>query len=203
MTVPHTPTRYGTTRVPIEQLDDPWADLAPDAKRTRLLAAAREVFAEQGLDAPMPAIARAAGAGVGSLYRQFASKDELVAALAEGYLARLKVRLEAALAEDDAWTALESLLWTVLGDSAADDVAAKALHLAADTGAADVSAGREHVRAMLDRLVARAQEQGTLRADATRLDVSLVINAARAVRRLDPDAWRRMVEIALDGLRAR
>jgi len=195
------PVRYSS--VPTEQLEDPWADLEPDAKRARLLAAAQQVFAEQGLDAPMPAIARAAGAGVGSLYRQFASKDDLVAALAEGYLARLRVKLEAALEEDDAWAALERLLWTVLGDSAADDVAAKALHLAADHGVAEVSAGREGVRSLLDRLVSRAREQGTMRADATRLDVSLVINAARAVRRLEPDAWRRMVELALDGLRAR
>lgn len=189
--------------MPTEQLDDAWADLAPDAKRTRLLAAAQQVFAEQGLDAPMPAIARAAGAGVGSLYRQFASKDDLVAALAEGHLARLQVRLAEALEEDDAWVALERLLWEVLGDSAADDVSAKALHLAADNGAAEVSAGREHVRALLDTLVSRAREQGTMRADATRLDISLVINAARAVRRLEPDAWRRMVELGLDGLRAR
>ena len=50
-------------------------------KRARLLRAAGEVFARDGLDAPMPAVAAAAGAGVGSVYRQFPSKHDLLAAL--------------------------------------------------------------------------------------------------------------------------
>ena len=58
-----------------------WAQLDAPGKRARLLRAAGEVFARDGLDAPMPAIADAAGAGVGSVYRQFPSKRELLAAL--------------------------------------------------------------------------------------------------------------------------
>ena len=71
----------------------------PPPSASACSSAAERVFAEHGLDAPMPAVARAAGAGVGSLYRQFASKDELVAALAERRLTRIGVRLEDALAQ--------------------------------------------------------------------------------------------------------
>ena len=58
-----------------------WADLDQEDKRARLLQAAGEVFARDGLDAPIPAVAAAAGAGIGSVYRQFPSKRDLLAAL--------------------------------------------------------------------------------------------------------------------------
>ena len=177
-----------------------WSALDPDAKRDRLLLAAERVFARDGLEAPMPTIAQAAGAGVGSLYRQFPSKDELVAALAERRLHALAAELETALGEPRAWVALERFLWHVLGDGASDDVSARAI--AAAAADAPVREAREHVRGLLDALVGRAQAQGDMRADATRLDVSLVIMAARAVRHVSPAAWRRIVELSLDGLRA-
>jgi AcrR family transcriptional regulator len=175
-----------------------WAELDAAAKRDRLLAAAERVFAEGGLDAPMPAVARAAGAGVGSLYRQFASKDELVAALAERRLAWLETELDAELAERDAWAALQRFLWRALGDDASDDVAAQAISSASSS--ASVQAARARVQERIARLVAAAQAQGAVRADATRLDVTLVIVAARAVRKAQPAAWRRIVELAIDGL---
>jgi AcrR family transcriptional regulator len=175
-----------------------WSTLAADAKRERLLAAAERVFAEHGLDAPMPAVARAAGAGVGSLYRQFPSKDDLVAALAERRLLRIGARLDDALSQEQAWPAIRQVIEDILGDHAADDVSAHAFAIAAAD--APVREARRRVRAQLDELVARAREQGALRADATRLDVSLVITSARATRHLGEAAWRRMVELALDGL---
>jgi AcrR family transcriptional regulator len=178
-----------------------WSELDPDAKRGRLLLAAERVFARDGLEAPMPAVAQAAGAGVGSLYRQFPSKDELVAALAERRLHALAAELETALGEPRAWDALKRFLWHVLGDGASDDVSARAIAAAAAADA-PVREAREHVRGLLDALVGRAQAQGDMRADATRLDVSLVIMAARAVRHVSPAAWRRIVELSLDGLRA-
>jgi AcrR family transcriptional regulator len=177
-----------------------WAELDAAGKRDRMLAAAERVFAEGGLDAPMPAVARAAGAGVGSLYRQFASKDELVAALAERRLAWLQAELDAALREDDAWAALQRFLWRALGDDASDDVAAQAISSASTS--TDVQAARARVQERIAELVAAGQAQGAVRADATRLDVTLVIVAARAVRKAQPAAWRRIVELAVDGLRA-
>ena len=83
----------------------------------------------------MPAIARAAGAGVGSVYRQFASKDELVAALAERRLATLQAALDDALAGDDAWAGLQAFVWRALGDDGSDDVAAQAIASSSDVQA--------------------------------------------------------------------
>src|SRR3954447_14697251 len=91
-----------------------WAGLTGDEKRERLLQAAEQLFARDGLAAPMPAVASAAGAGVGSLYRQFASKEELVAALARKRLEHVENELDAALGLDDAWAGLQQFLWRVL-----------------------------------------------------------------------------------------
>jgi AcrR family transcriptional regulator len=172
-----------------------WSTLDADAKRERLLAAAEGVFAEHGLDAPMPAVARAAGAGVGSLYRQFPSKDELVAALAERRLTRIGVLLDEALTRPRAWPALREVIEAIVADG---DVSAQAI--ASATAEPTVAQARQNIRSQLDELVARAQREGDLRADATRPDVTLVIASARATRHLGEAAWRRLVELALDGL---
>jgi len=181
--------------------DTSWTALAPEAKRDRLLAAAERVFAEGGLDAPMPAIAREAGASVGSVYRQFSSKDELVAALAERRLAALQAALDDALAGDDAWAGLKAFVWRALGEDGSDDVAAQAI--ASASAFKPVRKARKRLHARLETLIERAKAQGTIRADATRIDVTVTIVGARAVRHVRPDDWRRMVELTLDGLRAR
>jgi AcrR family transcriptional regulator len=178
-----------------------WMALDAGAKRDRLLAAAERVFAERGLDAPMPAIASAAGAGVGSLYRQFASKDELVAALAERRLSELQAALDDALAVDDAWAGLQAFVWRALGDDGSDDVAAQAI--ASSSAFKPVRKARKRVHSRLETLIERAKAQGTIRGDATRVDITMTIVGARAVRHVRPDDWRRMVQLTLDGLRAR
>src|SRR5580692_9063657 len=88
-----------------------WSDLSAEDKRARLLTAAGEVFAREGLDAPMPAIAAAAGAGVGSVYRQFPSKRDLLAALVVERLSEMEADVDAALASTDGpWPALTGVL---------------------------------------------------------------------------------------------
>src|SRR4051794_29987141 len=75
----------------------PWAALDPASKRERLLGAAERVFHRHGIDAPVPAIAAAAGVGVGSVYRAFASKDDILAALAVERLEWFTKEAQAAL----------------------------------------------------------------------------------------------------------
>lgn len=176
-----------------------WTNLAAGEKRERLLAAAEALFARDGLDAPMPAIAAAAGAGVGSLYRQFPSKEELVAALALKRLAHIDTELDAALAAAEPWAGLERFFWRVLEPYACDDLIAQAIATASEH--TEVVAARDGVAAKVDRLLDAARVAGTVRPDATGLDVHLVFVAARAARGVEPDAWRRMVTLALDGLR--
>src|ERR687885_158221 len=76
-----------------------------DARRNRerVIAAARICMAREGLDAQMEDIARAAGVGVGTVYRHFRTKDELVDALAAERFERLRDLAHEALAQDDPW----------------------------------------------------------------------------------------------------
>jgi AcrR family transcriptional regulator len=178
-----------------------WSELETDAKRARLLEAAGEVFARDGLDAPMPTIAAAAGAGVGSVYRQFPSKDDLLAALVVERLAAVEKEADAALADAGGpWAALTALLWTVAERQASDDVLAEALATLSDHP--DVQRALAATLVSLDTLIGGAAEEGRLRADATVLDVRLVLAATRAARGLEPGAWRRMLELGIDALDA-
>jgi AcrR family transcriptional regulator len=178
-----------------------WSELETDAKRARLLEAAGEVFARDGLDAPMPTIAAAAGAGVGSVYRQFPSKDDLLAALVVERLEAVEKEADAALADAGGpWAALTALLWTVAERQASDDVLAEALATLSDHP--DVQRALAATLISLDTLIGAAAEEGRLRADATVLDVRLVLAATRAARGLEPGAWRRMLELGIDALDA-
>src|SRR5258706_8505106 len=91
-----------------------WSTLDAGSKRRRLLEAAEVVFARDGLDAPVPAIAAAAGAGIGSIYRAFACKQDIVAALAVERLAWFTREADAALAARDAGAALQAPLRAIV-----------------------------------------------------------------------------------------
>ncbi|MEA2370760.1 MAG: hypothetical protein QOH12_1154 [Solirubrobacteraceae bacterium] len=178
-----------------------WSGLCAEEKRTRLLRAAGEVFARDGLDAPMPAIALAAGAGIGSVYRQFPSKRDLLAALVIERLSEVRDRIDAAPAgAEGPWAALTDLLWLLAERRADDDVLGEAIvTVSADPG---VQAARASTNEALGRLLAAAQAEGRVRADATTLDLRLVLAATGAATQLEPDAWRRMLELGIDGLAA-
>ena len=183
-------------------LAGPWAELGAEEKRERLLSAAGEVFAREGIEAPMPAIAAAAGAGVGSVYRQFPSKEDLLAALVVRRLDVVAADIEAALADPgDAWAAFVELMWQLADLQATDDVAAEAI--ATVSSHAEVAARAKLCEERLDVLLAAARETGRLRADASAADVRLLLAAVRATRRREPASWRRMLELGLDGLAAR
>jgi AcrR family transcriptional regulator len=178
-----------------------WSTLDAADKRARLLQAAGEVFARDGLDAPMPAVAAAAGAGVGSVYRQFPSKHDLLAALVVERLGETERGAEAALAGgEDRWSALTGLLWTIAERQAADDVLGEAMATVSEHPA--VVQALESTVLSLERLLAAARAQGVLRADATTLDLRLLFAATRAAGQFEAQAWRRMLELGIDALRA-
>jgi AcrR family transcriptional regulator len=178
-----------------------WSELDAEAKRARLLAAAGEVFAREGLDAPMPAIAAAAGAGVGSVYRQFPAKQDLLAALVVERHEAVEREAEAALASPDGpWLALNALLWSIAERQASDDVLGEAMATVSEhPEVIEVVATTMHA---LEDLLAAAKAEGQLRPDATALDLRLLFAATRSARALNPDAWRRMLELGIDALEA-
>ncbi len=179
--------------------DAGWSTLDAAQKRARLLRAAGEVFARDGLDAPMPAIAAAAGAGVGSVYRQFPSKRDLLAALVIERLEESRAGAEQALARDaGAWDALVALLWTLAERQAADAVMGEAMAMVLEHP--DVQVAFERTLIALEALLAAARAEGTLRADATALDLRLLFAATRAAGQLEAGMWRRMLELGIDAL---
>ncbi|HEV2924516.1 MAG TPA: TetR family transcriptional regulator [Solirubrobacteraceae bacterium] len=178
-----------------------WANLDPEEKRRRLLRAAGEVFARDGLDAPMPAIAAAAGAGIGSVYRQFRSKRDLLAALVVERLTDVEDGAKDALASAvGPWAALTAFLWKLAERQAGDHVFAEAMATVSEDPA--VRRALESTTETLERLLGAARAEGRLRADATTLDLRLLFAATRAASELESGAWRRMLELGIDALEA-
>lgn len=175
------------------------------ANRERIVAAARVAFAADGVDVPVEAIARRAGVGMGTLYRHFPAKEDLIDAVLEDAFDEFIGAAEEALAEEDAWDALRTFLERVF-----------ALHVE-NRGLKDVLATRSHgqtraesmrtkMRALLRRMIVRAQEQGALRSDFTPEDMPLVFwtvgRVIEVTADVAPELWRRYLGLLLDGLRA-
>ncbi len=181
--------------------------LRADAERNRvaLLAAAREVFSEHGLDASLDEIARRAGVGNATLYRRFPTRRDLIAAVFADRKATQVELAERALREPDAWRGFTGYV-TALGELQVTNRGLGELLVAVDF---DDDERLSQLRATSHRLtrevIERAQHAGTLRADFTLEDLMLLLMAnAGVIRRApDPDGWRRLLDLTLDGLAAR
>jgi AcrR family transcriptional regulator len=174
--------------------------------RARLLEAAKAVFAERGLDATMDEIARRAGVGVGTAYRRFRNRDDLINALLEERLDEFMGIVDEALAEPDPWRALTSFLERAM-KMQAEDRGFKELQLQSDEGRERLRMFRARLRPLVAELMRRAREAGELRDDVVEDDVLLVSLMTGAVgdfsASVEPQLWRRALAIQLDGLRAR
>jgi AcrR family transcriptional regulator len=181
--------------------------LRRDAQRNRdrIVVAARACFAQEGLGVPLDEIARRAGVGVGTLYRHFPLREDLVDAVFERVLEELVAVAEEALGVDDAWQGFRSFLERALAlhvenRGLKDVVATRA------SGRERVEAVRARMRPLVRRLAERAQAAGRLRADFAPEDVPLLFWAASRVMEatgdVAPGAWRRYLGLVLDGLRA-
>ena len=180
--------------------------LRADAERNRqrIVEAARLVFAERGLDAPLDAIAQRAGVGPATLYRRFPRRDDLIVACFAPKLAEYAAAVEEALVAPDAWTGFCAFFEHVCAMQAADPGVQDVLTATFPTDRA-VEEQRARAFARFGELVRRAQAEG-LRADFVPEDLVLLLMAnagvVRAMRDATPDAWRRFVGLMLDALRA-
>jgi AcrR family transcriptional regulator len=166
----------------------------------RLLDAAREVFATQGFDAPVSAVARRAGLGMGSLYRRYGSKTELLQRLCLLAMEQAIEAAETAVAAEDAWDGLAGYVRTCVafGSGALAPLAGTI-----ETTPEMWQASRRG-RDLLAAVVERARHDGGLRPDVTALDVAWLIElfSRRAATGAGDDGVRsRLLAIALDGLR--
>ena len=173
--------------------------------RNRILAAARAAFAAEGVDVPVEAIADRAGVGMGTLYRRFPTKHDLVQAVIEESLDAFVVAAEEALAEDDPWTGFTGFVERVL-ELHVENRALREVLAGTEHGHAR-DAVRRRVRPLVRRLIERAHADGSLRPDFAPEDMPLVFMTAGRVleagRGVAPDLWRRYLGLLVDGLRAR
>lgn len=184
------------------------AQLRADAERNRLavLDAARAVFGEQGLEAPLEEVAARAGVGIATLYRRFPTRQDLVvAALSDRVVQYLKIA-EGALEAQDAW---EGFAGFVARASAlqADDRGLSDLLFMALPASEEVERLRRLAQARIAELIGRAKAEGSLRPDFDQEDLRLMLLGEAAIVRVTrkdaPEAWRRYVALMLDAFSAR
>jgi AcrR family transcriptional regulator len=174
-----------------------------ERNRQRILDAARIVFAERGLRASHDDIAREAGVGVGTVYRRFPEKEQLIDALFVERMDEIAALAETARAMDDPWEALVHFM--VAGQELqCEDRGLKELALGEEAGR--IERARDRVSPIVEEIFGRAQAAGAIRADVAFTDLPLIhlgVGAASdATREVAPEAWRRLLALTLDGLRA-
>lgn len=177
-----------------------------ERNRTALLAEARALFAELGLEAPLETIARQAGVGIATLYRHFPTREQLVGAALLDQVADYVGAAEQALASDDPWSGfvgfVERICAMQAGDRGLGDLLSMALP--ADQEIEDL---RIRANVMVIALVERAKAAGKLRPDFAGEDLLLLLIAGAAIVHITgrdaPDSWRRHMALQLDAFRAR
>jgi AcrR family transcriptional regulator len=185
--------------------DEPCLRADAERNRRRLIAAAREVFAERGLDAPMEEVARQAGVGVATLYRRFPTRDALIAGAFEASMASYADSVAEALADPDPWTGLRGHLERVCAMQAEGRGNAYALTMTFPMAKRFESQRRRAYEGLVE-LIDRAKATGRLRADFSPEDVALLMMAnagvVGATADTAPDAWRRLVAYLLQAFAA-
>ncbi|GAA0479613.1 hypothetical protein Ade02nite_39330 [Paractinoplanes deccanensis] len=178
--------------------------LRADAQRNRaaLLAAAREVFGEQGLDASLDEIARRAGVGNATLYRRFPTRRDLIAEVFAGQMTGYVELADRALADPDPWQGFVGYLRSLFEIQATDRGLSEILVTSSFDDDERLSALKSTAQRGAAEVIRRAQETGRLRADFTRQDISLLMRANAGVLRSskDPSVWKRHLSLVVDGL---
>lgn len=171
----------------------------------RLLAAAQREFAARGVDASLERIARDAGVSIGTLYRHFPNRLDLILAAFEPRLQEFLDGASNALEVDDPWNGfvsyLENLFRVQAGDRGFNDFLSRRFPDSAETERIHDQMCRQ-----IEDVLTRAQDAGEVRPDLTMADiVNLIWSNGRMIDATSltaPDAWRRQLYLMLDGYRA-
>lgn len=180
--------------------------LRADAERNRrkLLDAARALLAERGLDVSMDDIASAAGVGVGTAYRRFRNRDEIIDALFDEQLAGMEARAQSAAAHPDPWEGLKGFMVDSLRAQAANRGLKQLLFSSAE-GREKVMAMRARNGPLIEAVVQRAKDAGAVRPDLETTDIAVMSFMVGAVvdfaGAIDEQLWERYFTLLLDGLR--
>ncbi|MFF3819638.1 TetR/AcrR family transcriptional regulator [Streptomyces bluensis] len=176
-----------------------------DAERNRaaIIEAAGVVFAEQGGTVDVREIARRSGVGMGTLYRHFPTKDDLLATvLGQEFSSWLTDAHRQATAIEDPWQALTGFFEQMLAKQGRNRALVESY---AAAGGPTESCAR-HCYAVMDELRLRCLNAGLLRPDVTTADLVLLSTTLSqtvlATVDSQPGQWRRLLRISLDGLRS-
>ncbi|MFT7868105.1 MULTISPECIES: TetR/AcrR family transcriptional regulator [Amycolatopsis] len=177
--------------------------LRADARRNRdaILDAAGDLFARRGDAVQMEEIADRAGLGVGTLYRHFADKQALRAAIIGRRFEEMTVLAQAAEEAGDPWAAFEALLYGYLEAAEPDAAFRFALLGPEEPSWGDIEDQKAAFSAIVERIVRRAVDAGRLRADFRPGDFVLITRAAMA-NMTSAGQWRRQIELQFEGIRA-
>jgi len=181
--------------------------LRADAERNRrrLLDAAEALFRERGLDVGVAEIAERAGVGRGTLFRNFASKEDLIAAIVVERMSEAVEEARALLDAADPGEALFEFLWIIAGRQQLDRGLFEAVGDAwlVNDG---IRAAHAEVVGVMGELLGRAQDAGAVRADVGAMDVLImfkgVCEAACAFAHVDSDIVQRQLDLLRAALRA-
>ncbi len=175
-----------------------------ERNRQRVLEAASEVFTERGLDVSLDEVARHAGVGVGTVYRRFGTKEDLVEALFMDRIEEVATLAEEAAEAADPWSGLVCFMEQMTA-MLAGDRGLRQMLMFATYGRDKVWYARQRNAPLVTRLVERAQAAGQLRSDLRQTDIPFIVfvltEAAQLARQVSPEIWRRYLALVLDGLR--
>lgn len=187
----------------------PDTPLRADARRNRdqILLAARQIFAERGVEVAMEEIARRASVGVGTLYRRFADREALIRAVFRETFQAVADEMRAALAQEPSgWAALTRIMrqsaWLHMSVQVESPLVTAVVQ--ADEDSCRL---RDHLLDMLDEVVRQAQDEGSLRRDVGVGDLAvLFMSVVKQTTAVTPAAAGiapgRVLAIMMDGLRA-
>jgi AcrR family transcriptional regulator len=174
-----------------------------DARRNhdRLLAAAREAFAEHGVDTSLDDIARRAEVGPGTLYRHFPNREALLVAVYREDISRLGNQADGfaeSLPPDEALSAYLKVLMEYIKRKRGMGAAVKSM-LGAESP--DVAWCRESLHGSINDLLERGQKANLIRPDVDSADVIRLVHGVGTASELVPDEADRLLGFVLDGLR--
>jgi len=167
----------------------------------RLVDAARKVFAEQGGGASLEAIAKQAGVGVGTLYRHFPKRIDVVEAVYRDDVDALIASADRGFVELDPWPALEAWLHAYVAYGRAKRTFLNELHEAFEKNPDLKSNARDRVWAACDRVLRRAQDAGAARTDIDGADLMQLVSPMCMNATLTEDQGDRLIAMVLDGTR--
>lgn len=176
-----------------------------ERNRQRIIASARAVFRERGLETTLDDVAHHAGLGVGTVYRRFPNKEHLVEAMFADRLDDIGRLISDSLEKPDPWQALLDFLWEsatlIAGDRGLHDVL-----LSSAFGQDKVAEARDKLIPLAQDMIGRAKKAGKLRTDIEPEDLPMLFKmigaAAEYTHQISPDQWRRYAALLFDSLRA-